>query len=128
MLVTINWLKEFVEIKTPAEKLCEQLTMLGLEVEELRCFESSLSGEDAILKLDITPNRGDCFSVLGVAREIAALNKVPLRLPRLKTLEEQIKSPFLIKTHEAAPRYVGRYIDQINIKRVVFHQIRLNHQ
>ena len=78
MLVTINWLKEFVEIKTPADKLCEQLTMLGLEVEELKYFESSLSGKDAILKLDITPNRGDCFSILGVAREIAALNKIPL--------------------------------------------------
>ena len=38
MLVTINWLKEFVEIKTPADKLCEQLTMLGLEVEELKYF------------------------------------------------------------------------------------------
>ena len=119
MLVTINWLKEFVEIKTPADKLCEQLTMLGLEVEELKYFESSLSGKDAILKLDITPNRGDCFSILGVAREIAALNNIPLRLPRVKSIKEQIKSPFLIKTHEAAPRYVGRYIDQININQKI---------
>ncbi len=119
MLITANWLKEFVEIKTSAEELCDQLTMLGLEVEDLKYFKSFSSGEDAVIKLDITPNRGDCFSVLGVAREIAALNKIPLKLPKVKTLNEQIKSPFTIKTHEAAPRYVGRYIDKINIKQKI---------
>ncbi|MEW5762777.1 MAG: phenylalanine--tRNA ligase subunit beta [Bacillota bacterium] len=37
--------------------------------------------DDVILELDLTPNRGDCLSVLGVAREVAALFKLPVRLP-----------------------------------------------
>src|SRR5690606_38499173 len=39
--------------------------------------------DDAVLDIDITPNRGDCFSVVGIAREIAAKRNVPLRPPEV---------------------------------------------
>ena len=76
-----NWLKEFVDIKVSTEELCEQLTMLGLEVDDYRSYRSKLTGNDAVIKLDITPNRGDCFSILGVARELSALYGSELFVP-----------------------------------------------
>ena len=42
-----NWLKEFVDFKVSDEELCEQLTMLGLEVDNYKPYESKLTGNDA---------------------------------------------------------------------------------
>ena len=74
-----NWLKEFVDISITTEELCEQLTMAGLEVDGYESFKSKFTGKDSIINLDITPNRGDCFSILGVAREVAILNNLELK-------------------------------------------------
>ena len=79
-----NWLKDFVDIKVSADELCDQLTMLGLEVDNYKNFNSKLTGEDSVIKLDLTPNRGDCFSILGVARELSAANGTKLFYPRIK--------------------------------------------
>ena len=68
-----NWLKEFVDIDLSTEELCNQLTMVGLEVDGYESFQSKITGKDAIIDLDITPNRGDCFSHLGIARELAII-------------------------------------------------------
>ena len=73
-----NWLKEFIDINASTDQLCDQLTMLGLEVDNYKDFNSKLTGKDSIIKLDLTPNRGDCFSILGVARELSAANGVKL--------------------------------------------------
>ena len=73
-----NWLKEFIDINISTEELCEQLTMLGLEVDGYEKYKSKITGDDSIIKLDITPNRGDCFSILGIARELSALNGLKL--------------------------------------------------
>ena len=45
-----NWLKEFVDIKISDEELCDQLTMLGLEVDSCKKYQSKLTGKDAIIK------------------------------------------------------------------------------
>ena len=68
MLVSFNWLKELVDIKGGAEALAEKLTMSGFEVESI-----SKSGDDSILDVNVTPNRGDCLSHIGIAREVAAV-------------------------------------------------------
>ena len=44
-----NWLKEFVDFKVSDEELCEQLTMLGLEVDNYKPYESKLTGKDAVI-------------------------------------------------------------------------------
>jgi len=110
-----NWLKEFVDINTSEEELCDQLTMLGLEVDSYKNYHSKLTGKDAIIKLDLTPNRGDCFSILGIAREIAALNNLSLKLPKIKKISNSVKSPFRVSVCDEAPRYVGRYVSQLNL-------------
>ena len=73
-MIPVGWLKEHVEVSLPAEELAHRLTMAGLEVEEVR----ETDGE-RVLDITITPNRGDALSVVGVAREVAALTEVSWR-------------------------------------------------
>ena len=111
-----NWLKEFVDLNISDEELCDQLTMLGLEVDNYKNYHSKLTGKDAVIKLDLTPNRGDCYSLLGVAREIAALNNLTVKLPKIKKVNSSVKSPIKVTVCDEAPSYVGRYLTGINLK------------
>ena len=110
-----NWLKEFVDINISTEELCDQLTMAGLEVDGYKSFQSKLTGKDAIIDLDITPNRGDCFSILGVAREVAILNNVKLKFPKIQSVASTIDSPTKISVCSDGPKYVGRYIQGVDL-------------
>ena len=110
-----NWLKEFVDIDLSTEELCDQLTMAGLEVDGYESFQSKITGKDAIIDLDITPNRGDCFSLLGVAREVAILNNLKLKLPKSQTISSTVDSPTNISVCAMGPKYVGRYIENIDL-------------
>jgi phenylalanyl-tRNA synthetase beta chain len=68
MKVTYNWLKDFVDISLPADKLADRLTMAGLEVES----REEKAG-DTVFTIEVTSNRPDWLSVRGIAREIATL-------------------------------------------------------
>ncbi|MDI6605532.1 MAG: phenylalanine--tRNA ligase subunit beta [Candidatus Omnitrophota bacterium] len=78
MKVTYNWLRDFVKIDIPAEGLAEKLTMAGLEVTGLE-----KKAQDSVFEIEVTSNRPDCLSVLGLAREVAAITGQKLRPPRL---------------------------------------------
>ena len=79
---------------------------LGIRVEDY------LRLDDVVLDLELTPNRGDCFSVLGISREIAALNGKFLNAPVIETVSAEIddKFPVILKSKDACPRFVGRVI------------------
>lgn len=67
---------------------------------------------DYVIDVSITPNRGDCLSLLGMATEVAALTKSPLTKPKLQETPAKIKDVLPVKIHAeaACPRYVGRMI------------------
>ncbi len=75
--------------------------------------------EDTVLDISITPNRGDCLSILGIAREIAALTGTRLRRQRLAVRESDDPAADLIAIRIAdtdlCGRYVGRVISNIKI-------------
>ncbi|WP_133127547.1 phenylalanine--tRNA ligase subunit beta [Legionella nagasakiensis] len=75
-----------------------------------------LSLDDHVLDIDLTPNRADCFSVLGVAREVAALNKLPMDKPHPKINKPQIDASLTIhlQATDACPQYCSRIIRAIN--------------
>ncbi|MCW8470150.1 phenylalanine--tRNA ligase subunit beta [Fluoribacter gormanii] len=77
-----------------------------------------LTLDDHIFDIDLTPNRADCFSVLGIAREVAVLNKLPLLERSIPELTPSIDDllPIQLKSPEACPRYCGRVIRNINPK------------
>ena len=84
MKVTYSWLKNFVDIKISPQELAEKLTMAGLEVVALE-----EAGDDFVLEIEITSNRPDWLSVLGIAREVSAitgskLKTVNLQEPKIK--------------------------------------------
>ncbi|VEB33212.1 phenylalanine--tRNA ligase subunit beta [Legionella cherrii] len=75
-----------------------------------------LTLDDHIFDIDLTPNRADCFSVLGIAREVAVLNKLPLLEQSIPKVTPSIDDvlPIQLKNPEACPRYCGRVIRHIN--------------
>ena len=86
--------------------LLEQLTELGLEVDQ-----SKKEKNDLLIKLDLTPNRGDCFSLIGIARDVCAVNNLKLKLPKLKKQKQTLdfkKSVSLDKS--ACSSYLGQII------------------
>ena len=111
-----NWLKDFIDLNLSTEDICSQLTMAGIEVDGYDVFNSKLTGKDSVIKLDITPNRGDCFSVYGVARELAVINDLKLKKPASSGIESSFKEDIKIKVCPEAPRYVGRSLKNIDLK------------
>jgi phenylalanyl-tRNA synthetase beta chain len=79
-------------------------------------FRKYLSLDDEILDIELTANRGDCLSVLGVAREVATLNRASLSLPKINTFSVK-KDLFPVEINaEDCPHYVGRIIRGVNNK------------
>ena len=75
-----------------------------------------LALDDNIIDIDLTPNRGDCLSIAGVAREVAAINKLSLRQSGETSVAPAIDDVFPIELEapEHCPRYVGRIIRGID--------------
>lgn len=78
-----------------------------------------LQYDDVILELDLTPNRADCFSMLGVAREVAALCKLPFAPPQVNVAEEGPPTAgrvaIVLDRPDLCPRYCGRLIEGVVI-------------
>jgi phenylalanyl-tRNA synthetase beta chain len=107
--VSLQWLKEFVDIEVSPEQLADDLTNAGTVVETIEPLKS-----DVILGLDLTTNRADCLSHLGVAREVATLYQKPLRKVET-TVEEtdgvaQNQMEIRIEAPQLCARYCARLI------------------
>lgn len=73
--------------------------------------------DDTVMELDLTPNRADLLSMLGVAYEAAALLEAPLTTPQPEIQESIVKNPVTIASNTAkCPAYYGRVLDAIEIK------------
>ena len=73
MKVPFEWLKEFVAVRVSQEALAERLTMAGLEVTGIEHVDG-----EPVFDIEITPNRADCLSMIGIAREVAAVVQLPM--------------------------------------------------
>lgn len=81
--------------------------------------KSLLGLDDAILEVEITPNRGDWACLIGVAREIAAMYNKPVRIPSLNLSESPTPASSLssvtIEDTELCPRYIGRVLQNVKV-------------
>ncbi len=77
MIVSWNWLSQYVELNMGHDDLVDRLTMSGLNHEG-----TENSQGDQAIDLEVTSNRPDCLGHIGVAREIAVLYQLPLSLPQ----------------------------------------------
>ncbi len=80
-------------------------------------FQALLPTDNAVIDIDVTPNRPDCMSVYGIARELAAYYDIPLRQPEfpLDAANEEADTTVTIVDDVACPRFVGREVDDITV-------------
>ncbi len=112
MRVPYTWLKEFLEFDAPPELIAARLTMIGLEVEG-----SEHAGSDVVFEVNVTPNRPDCLSIIGIARELAAILNLPLKIPPHEIGGSRPVSEFSVEilNPDLCNRYAGRVISGVTI-------------
>lgn len=127
MKISELWLREWVNPSLTLDELCERLTMAGLEIEETLPAENN----DHVIDIAITPNRGDCLSILGMAHEIAALTNSEVHVPEIfhANIGNNDTLPIVIREPEDCSHYVGRVIKNVTADAVtpVWMQERLRH-
>jgi phenylalanyl-tRNA synthetase beta chain len=118
MRLVLSWLREFVDVKASAEEIADTLSLRGFEVASIE----PLGGGDAVIDFEITANRPDCLSVLGLAREVATAYGLPLAPPstnrdarvRLAELPVSLTSDRVtvsLDDEELCPRYAAAAAD-----------------
>src|SRR4030042_1253485 len=112
MRVPYEWLKEFFDITATPEEVAERLTMIGLEVEGAESVK-----DDTLFEVNVTPNRPDCLSIIGIARQLSAAFKTPLKLPSHEIKEGLTLPDFSVEIidPELCNRYAGRVIKDVKI-------------
>src|SRR5262245_19122795 len=113
MRLVVSWLREFVDVEASAQEIAETLGLRGFEVASL---ESPTDG-DAVIDFEVTANRPDCLSVLGLAREVATAFDRQVKLPstdpnpaiRLRRMEtgESDRVKVTLEDAELCPRYAA---------------------
>lgn len=75
--------------------------------------------DDRVFEIGLTPNRADCLSLAGIAREVAVISGAPVRAPAIEPVPAAIDAvlPVNIEAPEHCPRYVGRVIRNVDVSR-----------
>jgi len=120
MKFTLNWLKEFVEFGGTAGELSKLLTSAGLEVESLMPLQEPESHrQDWLFEIAVTPNRGDCLSLSGIAREVCAFTGAQPKFPTVQAskLDPRIQERVALKIEDVGQcaRYSARIVDHVKI-------------
>jgi phenylalanyl-tRNA synthetase beta chain len=78
-----------------------------------------LALDDVTVDLDLTPNRGDCLSLKGIAREVGVLNNLPVVYPEISSVPAAIEETFgvSIENGVGCPRYLGRVLKGVDLSR-----------
>lgn len=82
-----------------------------------QCIRECLNLNDASIEVDLTPNRGDCLSLQGLAREVGALYNVPVQLPVITAVAASHAQTVAVElaASQACPRYAGRVITGVDL-------------
>jgi phenylalanyl-tRNA synthetase beta chain len=114
MLVSWNWLQEYVPLSMRVEELEERLMMAGLNHESTQRV-----GQDLAIDLEVTSNRPDCLGHVGIAREIAVLWDLPLAVPAAQPAEGRTSVADLVRVQidcpDLCPRYTARVLRGVRV-------------
>ena len=112
MNINYNWLKDLVEIHLSPQELATKLTNVGLAVEGIHEF-----GDDCVFDIDVTSNRSDCLSHLGVAREIRAVTNGELRITKTEDQSPTTENQNLVSIQDSdlCHRFTARVIRNVKI-------------
>lgn len=112
MNISYNWLKDLVETDLQPAEMAKKLTDAGLAVEGIH-----EAGDDFVFDIDLTSNRGDCLSHLGVAREIAVIQNSKLKIQNHEDRRPQTENQNLVMIEDAdlCHRFTARVIRGVKI-------------
>jgi len=110
MKVPMSWLKEYVDPPASPQDLSKLLVMAGVGVESV---------EGDVLDLEITANRSDLLSMLGVARETAVNLRKPVRVPEVSVVEggDEVSKVVAVEVDakDLCPRYTARLVKGVKV-------------
>lgn len=114
MIVSWNWLKDYVKLDVSAEEFARRLMMAGLNHEDTEEVEGDLA-----IDFEVTSNRPDCLGHLGIGREASVLWGLDLRFPAASPLEGKTPVESLVGVRidcpDLCPRYTARVIQGIKV-------------
>ncbi len=114
MNISYNWLKDLVEVDLSPQKLATKLTGVGLAVEGIHEF-----ADDFVFDIDLTSNRPDCLSHLGVSREITAIENAKLKIKNSESEDQKPKTEdqnlVTIQDSDLCNRFTARIIRNVKI-------------
>ncbi|WP_165226572.1 phenylalanine--tRNA ligase subunit beta [Aquisphaera insulae] len=109
MIVSWNWLTDYVRLDMPVEALAERLALTGLNHESTEDV-----GGDLAIDLEVTSNRSDCLGHVGVAREIGVVFDRPLRVPdprpRASGPAVLSRAAVAVECPDLCPRFTARVV------------------
>jgi phenylalanyl-tRNA synthetase beta chain len=108
MKVIYNWLKEFVDVAAAPEQLAARLALSGTNIGGV---ENGPRG--AVIDAEVTSNRPDCLGMLGIAREAAAIYKLPVKFSAPKPPEGAAKASDAVSVNIEAPDLCGRFTARV---------------
>ncbi len=113
MKLPVSWLKKYIDISITPEKLAELLTLSGTKVEHIE-----KKGGEAVFQIEVTTNRPDCLSVLGLAKEVSALTGKKIKLPLLKKEASGSYGEIKIEIQDkkGCPKYTARLLKGVAVK------------
>lgn len=131
MKFSVCWLKEWLKTDLTPTQIADKLTFAGLEVDSIVPVTGEINKDNHMIDIDLTPNRGDCLSIAGIAQELHALTGAPLDIPPIEAVQADHDEHFLVKLNapKQCPRYYGRLITDItpNMKTPLWVAERLQH-
>ena len=116
--IPLSWLEEYIKTNAKSEEIAEALSLHAFSVEKIE-----KQGGDTIFEIEITPNRGDALSVLGIAREVYAVLKrkgyrVQFNNKKVepKPTNDKDKLKVTIKDETLVPRFSAVVLENISVK------------
>jgi phenylalanyl-tRNA synthetase beta chain len=114
MLISYNWLRELTGTTLGPQEVRERLTNVGLAIDAVEA-----RGDDYVLDVEVPSNRGDCLSHIGIARELAVIEKSKVQSPKSKVENAEGETSDLtaveILDPDLCPRYAARIVRGVKI-------------
>jgi phenylalanyl-tRNA synthetase beta chain len=112
MRFSLNFIKELFPIEMPPQELVQVLTMAGMEVEH---YEQA--GDDWIFDIEVTTNRYDWLSLVGIAGEIAACTHKKFNLPHVELIKKPLirDRKIVIENISDCPFYIARIVRDVKV-------------
>src|SRR5205814_2246276 len=114
MFISYEWLRELTGTKLGPQEIRDRLTNVGLAVDAIETRT-----DDSVLDVEVPSNRGDCLSHVGIARELAVIDKSKVQSPKSKVQStngktSDVSSVEIIDPH-LCPRYAARVVRGLKI-------------